>query len=123
MSARFHPCRNLLLGILHATARAWVTAFPLRFGSGVQNKVLESLAVGTPVVATPRVAASLEGPAGLLVGELDEPFAHQLIQVLQDRELRDRSGEAGRAFIEEHHRFPAPFEPLLGLVRDLVRAP
>ena len=104
-------------------ARAWVTACPLRFGSGVQNKVLESLAVGTPVVATPRVAASLEGPAGLLVGELDEPFAHQLIQVLQDRELRDRSGEAGRAFIEEHHRFPAPFEPLLGLVRDLVRAP
>jgi polysaccharide biosynthesis protein PslH len=106
-------------------ARAWVTACPLRFGSGVQNKVLESFAVGTPVVATPRVADSLapEPMSGLLVGELDEPFAAQLARVLQDPELRDRSGQLGRAFIKQNHLFPAAFAPLLELVTDLVRAP
>ncbi len=105
-------------------AQAWVTACPLRFGSGVQNKVLESFAVGTPVVATPRVADSLapEPSSGLLVGELDSPFAAQLLRVLGDRELRDRSGQTGRNFVEQHHRFPTAFDPLLELIADLVRA-
>ncbi len=105
-------------------AEAWVTACPLRFGSGVQNKVLESFAAGTPVVGTARVAASLSAspPSGLLVGALDEPFAAQLVRVLGDRELRDRQGRAGIRFVREQHAFPTTFDPLVGLIRDVIRA-
>lgn len=105
-------------------SRAWVTACPLRFGSGVQNKVLESFAAGTPVVGTPRVADSLasDTPSGLLVADLDQPFAAQLVRVLQDRDLRDRCGRLGAEFVRTHHGFPDAFDPLLALVRDVIRA-
>src|SRR5439155_14474007 len=52
-------------------AAATVAVIPLRAGSGLQNKVLEAMAVGTPVVATPRAIAGLAVRPGehLLVGE------------------------------------------------------
>jgi sugar transferase (PEP-CTERM/EpsH1 system associated) len=46
-------------------ARAAITIIPMRSGSGLQNKVLEAMACGTPVVTTPQAAA----PLGLVDGE------------------------------------------------------
>ena len=40
-------------------AAAAVTVIPMRAGSGMQNKVLEAMAAGLPVVTTPRTAAAL----------------------------------------------------------------
>ena len=37
---------------------AWLL-YPLLYGAGVQNKVLEAMACGTPVVATPRAVQAL----------------------------------------------------------------
>lgn len=109
---------------MHATlARAWVTAAPLRFGSGVQNKVLESFAAGTPVVGTSRVAASLEPGSGLVVADGAEGLAAALAGVLEDRERRTALGAEGLAFVRRHHAYPTALEPLLALARDLVRAP
>jgi sugar transferase (PEP-CTERM/EpsH1 system associated) len=101
-------------------AAAQVSVAPLRLGRGLQNKVLEALAMGKPVVSSPQALAGLparvDAPARCAatvaewVGHLDELFA--------DAGLRRRLGEEGRRYAERHHdweRCLAPFDRLLGL--------
>ena len=50
---------------------------PLRYGVGIQNKVLEAMAMGTPVVASLQVCRSLDARAGrdMLVGSSADELA------------------------------------------------
>ncbi len=89
-----------------ATLRGFqLTVCPQRFGSGVQNKVLQSLACGTPAVVTPTVAAALapEATQGLLAGQGATGVAESILRLLGDAELRAELGAAGRSFVERHH--------------------
>ncbi len=107
---------------MHAElALAWATACPLRFGSGVQNKVLESLAAGTPAVVTSRVLDTLHADAAgaVLTGDHDRALALALVRLLGDRALRDRLAAAGLAFVRAHHGAEA-LQPLVALVARLA---
>jgi len=70
--------------------RADVSVAPMRIARGVQNKVLEAMAVGVPVVATPAAIEGIDVRNGeeVLIGATPEEFANQVIRVLSDTELR-----------------------------------
>jgi len=82
---------------------AGVAVAPLRIARGVQNKILEALAMNIPSVTTPQVARGVEGIDGehLLVGEGPEMFAKQVSRLLEDHALRDRIVKAGRQMLED----------------------
>ena len=65
---------------------AAVFVAPHRFAAGVQNKVLQSLASGTPVVATPTVRAGLEPiPEGVMrVADDADGIAAEVVALLRD---------------------------------------
>jgi glycosyltransferase involved in cell wall biosynthesis len=79
---------------------ATVFAAPLRFASGIQNKVLEAMAMEIPVVATPAAADGLYAEGGqkppLVVADEPAEIAQALVQRIQ---------EEGRAPFEEARRF------------------
>ena len=70
--------------------RADVSVAPMRIARGVQNKVLEAMALGVPVVATPAAIEGIEVQDGeeVFVGRNSEEFATQVIRLLADYELR-----------------------------------
>jgi glycosyltransferase involved in cell wall biosynthesis len=70
--------------------RADLSVAPMRIARGVQNKVLEAMAVGVPVVATPLAIEGIEVRDGedVLVGSSSEEFAAQVTRLLTDSELR-----------------------------------
>lgn len=86
--------------ILNETA---VFVAPLRFSAGVQNKVLEAMAAGLPVVATSNVNGGLGAQADhdILVGDTPSQLAVHIIRLLQDQSLRDTIGRAARNFVEQ----------------------
>ena len=97
-----------------------VAVAPLRAGSGQPLKVLEALASGTPVVATPAAIAGLaieDGQHLLVAGEADS-FAAAVVRALNDRELRTRLSRAGRGLVEREHGWDAPVAALDALWRD-----
>jgi polysaccharide biosynthesis protein PslH len=96
-------------------ARATLAAAPLRYGAGVQNKVLEAMACGLPVVATPPVLGALQAEPGrtLLVGENATALAEQIISLIEQPELCQRLGQAGRAYVEANHSW-------VGIARQLA---
>jgi sugar transferase (PEP-CTERM/EpsH1 system associated) len=105
--------------------QATVVVAPLRIARGIQNKVLEALAVGKPVVATPQAVTGLDVMADvhLLQAETVDQWASKLGLLFDDGSEFQRLGEAGRAFVCERHRWAHCLEPLddiLGLGAGLL---
>ena len=78
-------------------ARSWLSIAPLRAGGGTRVKILESLALGTPVVATRKGAEGLDLMPGrdLLVADDPAEFAAAVVRVLDDEALRNTLGCQG----------------------------
>ena len=101
-------------------AASAVTVIPLRIARGVQNKVLEALAMGKAVVASPGAVEGIGAEPGihLLAASSPAEWAWAVARLLDDRDLGQELGRAGRAFVEGAHswdRCLAPFAELLGL--------
>jgi sugar transferase (PEP-CTERM/EpsH1 system associated) len=101
-------------------ARASVTVVPLRIARGVQNKVLESLAMGKATVVSPPPLEGLRAAPGehLLLARSPADWIESLTRLFEAPALRRRLGAAGRAFALENHcweRCLAPLGGLLGL--------
>lgn len=88
---------------------ATLAVAPLLYGAGIQNKALEALACGTPVVATAQATGALRVRSGqeLLIADGAEAFADAILKLLNDAGLRSRLGEAGRRYVEAHHSWDA----------------
>jgi polysaccharide biosynthesis protein PslH len=86
-----------------ASCRA--TLVPLRLGVGTRLKILEALALGTPVVATPLGAEGIAVRDGehLLLGETPEVLAAHVVTLIESHELRARLAQAGRRLVEQHY--------------------
>ncbi|HET7042355.1 MAG TPA: glycosyltransferase, partial [Gemmatimonadales bacterium] len=67
--------------------RAAVVAAPLSTGGGMRVKVLEALAAGKAVVASPLAAEGLQGAPLLLAGD-DEETAEAIVGLIGDRDRR-----------------------------------
>jgi glycosyltransferase involved in cell wall biosynthesis len=105
-------------------AESTVCVVPLRIGGGTRLKILEAMAVGTPVVATPKGIEGLEvaPERDVLVGDTPEELARQVMRVLEEPGLRDRLARAGRDLIARRYtwdRIGTQLEALL----DQVSAP
>ncbi len=84
--------------------RTAVVAAPLRLGGGMRVKVLETLAAGKALVATPRALAGIDLTPGhhALVRENDAEFRDALVYLLADPDARARLARAGRAWAEQN---------------------
>jgi sugar transferase (PEP-CTERM/EpsH1 system associated) len=109
-------------------ARAAVAVAPLRLARGLQNKVLEALAMGKATVASPPALAALRVEPGVHLLEASSPaeWVAAVLRLLDDAGLRRRLGAAGRHFVERNHHWDRcldPFQSLLGLTPGTESAP
>jgi len=86
-------------------ARAAVCVVPLRVGGGTRLKIFEALAMGKAVVSTSVGAEGLPLIAGEHFLRADDPadFAHAVVRLLRDRDLRRRLGLTGRRLVEARY--------------------
>jgi polysaccharide biosynthesis protein PslH len=86
--------------------RAAVFVAPLRFASGMQNKILEAMAMELPVVTTPVAAEgfSVDGDEEppLLVGSDAHEIAAHIIRVIRDPRTAERLGAEGRRYVHQN---------------------
>jgi exopolysaccharide biosynthesis WecB/TagA/CpsF family protein len=78
--------------------QSWVQMVPLRIGGGTRLKIVESLAMGTPVVSTSIGAQGLNLQHGHDALLADEPtaFVQALVDALTNRDLRESLSQHGR---------------------------
>jgi len=93
-----------------------VVIAPLRIARGLQNKVLEALALGKAVVASPQALTGFRNDVPALRAATPADWVAAISRLLQDPDERCRLGTAGRAFAEQHHNWDRCLEPILGLL-------
>jgi len=100
--------------------RAAVCVVPLRIARGVQNKILEAMACGRPVVTTGRALEGIQARPGrdLLVADEARSFADRTVELLQDEKMRERIGRQARALVEDRYRW----ERCLRSLDEIIKA-
>jgi glycosyltransferase involved in cell wall biosynthesis len=80
---------------------------PLVYGTGIQNKVLEAMACGVPVVASSKATDGIAALSGrdLLIGTSDEDLARHVSTLLQEPQTRARIAAGGRRFVATRHNW------------------
>lgn len=92
---------------------------PLLIARGVQNKVLEAMAMARPVVLTPEAAtgiAARDGEDWLVCPPDPEVMAARITALLSDPAAPARIGAAARRFVLDHHGWEAMLAPLGALL-------
>ncbi len=84
--------------------RATVFVCPLRMGAGLKNKLLEALAAGIPIVATPLSVDGIlvRNEQSALIAEVDA-MSLQVLRLLRDQSLRERLSRHGRELVETEY--------------------
>ncbi len=106
-------------------AQASVAVCPLRIGVGIQNKALEAMAMGLPVVATPLAARALppDAPGRLLrTAQTPAEFAHAIADLLARPDDARQMGLAARRYVETHHNWHILTEQLTILYQNAIKA-
>jgi polysaccharide biosynthesis protein PslH len=96
---------GFLKDIRPAITASYACVVPLRLGVGTRLKILEAMALGTPVITTTKGAEGLEVENGrhLLIADDPAEFSRQTLCLLSDPDLRERlSTEAGRLVHERY---------------------
>lgn len=105
--------------------RATLSLAPMLYGAGIQNKVLEAMASGVPVVATPTVCNSLKviPDQDILLGDVPDQLAAHAVRILKDPLLRRGLSRAGRQYVERHHCWADIVRRLVSIYEQSVCAP
>ena len=88
---------------------------PMRVGAGVQNKILEAMSIGTPVVTTSTGAEGLNHEY-LFVEDDALQFAEKISLLMNDRELRSGLSSRGKVFIRQNHNWDQMLKELDKLI-------
>lgn len=95
-----------------------VMVAPLNIARGTQNKILEAMAMGVPVVSSEVAAGGVDATAGehFLVGREPQHYADAILQIMSDGGLRARLATAGRERMLSHHSWPRSMQRLDGII-------
>lgn len=103
-------------------AQATVSIAPMRSGSGIQNKVLEAMAAGIPVVATTVGLGGLQAVPGkhLLVADTPDDFTDAILRIFDDRSLRQDLVTHARQLIKDCYTWDASVKTLDAIFQDAI---
>ncbi len=98
-----------------------VSVVPVRIAAGLQNKVLESMAIGRPVVATSTASKGIENLKGdeLLVSDDPEQFARYVVDLLENYEKRKKLSIKARKFVEKEYSWETAWEKMYEMVESV----
>jgi len=104
-----------MLPFLH---EARVFLHPHTGATGIQNKVLEAMASGCPVVTTPTGIQGIDAVHNVhcLIGESDEELAKHTIELLRNDDLADKIRRDARQLIANTHSWEAVYKQLDELI-------
>ena len=102
--------------------RAALTVAPLRIARGTQNKILEAMAMGVPVVCSSVAAGGVDAVPGehLLTADAAQAQCDAILRVLEQPGERERLAQAGRARVMSNHAWPSSMKRLDAIIERCV---
>ena len=96
-----------------AYAESKIFIAPMRMGTGLQNKLLEAMAMKKACITTPLSNNSLQAPVNaIIVGETSEELAQHCIHLIKNEFDRNKYAKEGRKFVEITYKWTETTERL-----------
>lgn len=91
---------------------------------GLQNKVLEAMAMSAPVVATSQAIKGINPEVGndVLCGDTDSDFAKNVIALIKNPDLRQQIGQNGRRLVETKYSWNENPQKLEAILLDVNKS-
>lgn len=98
--------------------RSALMVAPLNIARGTQNKILEAMAMGVPVVTSRIAAGGVDAVEGehFLVASTPSEYRDAILHLLDDDSERNRLAQAGRARVLSHHAWPMSMRRLDSII-------
>ena len=102
--------------------QATISVSPLRYSVGIQNKILEAMACGLPVVTTLPGCKALATENGrhLLAADSPTEFAQQVLTLLNSPALYQTLVKEGRRYVEVHHNWHSQTSRLVEVYQEAI---
>jgi glycosyltransferase involved in cell wall biosynthesis len=103
-------------------ASSYASLAPLLSGGGTRLKILEAMALRSPVIATTKGAEGLDAVSDehLLVADTPADFARATLRLLKDSHLRQRLVENAYRFVQERYDWPVIMPRFLQLAEQVA---
>lgn len=100
----------------YASSRIFVA--PMFLGTGLQNKLLEAMAMGIPCITTELANKALRAEPNkeILIASNPTEFKEQIIKLVSDQNCYENISKAGQAFIKEHYSWETMNQKLIDLI-------
>ncbi len=102
-------------------AASYACVVPLRLGVGTRLKILELMALGTPVITTTKGAEGLDVKHGhhLLIADDPDEFSRQTVRLLRDPDLRQHLTTAAASLVQERYSWDRIGQDVQQIFHDL----
>lgn len=93
---------------------------PMMIGTGMQNKLLEAMAMGIPCITTPLANNAIGAVHGetIMVAETPEEFVSCIHQLLSDPAVYSRISEQARDFVRQRFQWETSTQKLIDIIRQ-----
>jgi polysaccharide biosynthesis protein PslH len=114
---------GLIQDVRPEIAKSWLSVVPLRTGAGTRLKVIESMALGTPVVSTSKGAEGLEVThnENILIADTPSEFSKAVLSLLRSPELRRKLSRAGHQLVREKYSSEVMGRKFESLLKRVVK--
>jgi glycosyltransferase involved in cell wall biosynthesis len=101
---------------------ACVSVAPMRISVGIQNKILQSMALKVPVVATPVAMGGIEAVPGrdILLADDPQDFADKVASLIRDPDLRAKLSDRAYQLVEEYFQWPKIIDRLEQACQEII---
>jgi glycosyltransferase involved in cell wall biosynthesis len=106
--------------ISEAAKGAGVAVCPVRLGAGIQNKVLEYMSLGLPLVSTTLGFEGINARPGreLLLADDPSDMANSVVRLLNDRKFSEEIARSARCYVENNHAWDSVLKPFISQIES-----